>query len=195
MHTKHTIANTLTHTWLASLKSIQLREIWDVNVSHEEWGTFILRTAEDSTFPPPSLLIITEIAGMHDPENKAWSWESPPEASSASSLGLHCVSPQSDATHTRLERGRGSAPITEEHSPGTLHCAPTSQIPEAEREKKKIKMGSDWKHCPLWALSHALTTTKNNMYSWESEGWFQSWWARRESAALQLYYHPKLLSN
>lgn len=32
------------------------------------------------------MLIITEIAGMHDPENKAESWESPVEASPSSVL-------------------------------------------------------------------------------------------------------------
>lgn len=38
-------------------------------------------------FPSSSrLLIITEIAGMHDPENKAESWESPLDASPSSLL-------------------------------------------------------------------------------------------------------------
>lgn len=57
-----------THIWLASLKPIQLLKLRHVNVSLEERGTFILRKAEDSTcIFFLSLLIITEIAGMHDP--------------------------------------------------------------------------------------------------------------------------------
>lgn len=112
-----------------------------MNVSLEEWGTFILRKAEDSTFfPPPHLLIITEIAGMHDPENKAESWEDLLDAS-PSSLLLSIVSLPSWMPPTPgMSEVEAVAPSPEEHPFGTLTLL---QLTQLLRLRKKVKIVSD----------------------------------------------------
>lgn len=66
------------------------------------------------------LLIITEIAGMHDPENKAGSWESPLEASPSSVLlsivRLPCWMPPTPG----MSEVEVVPPPPEERSRGTL---------------------------------------------------------------------------
>lgn len=85
----------------------------------------------------PSLLIITEIAGMHDPENKAASWESPPEASPSSVLLSIVRLPSWMPPTPGMSEVEAVPPTPEEPSPGNSHSAPTSQTPEAERKKSR----------------------------------------------------------
>lgn len=93
-------------------------------------------------FPPhPRLLIITEIAGMHDPENKAESWE----RVHWKHHHLQSDSPQSNATHTRHEWGRGSAPSPRERSSGTLGTLlQRAQLLRLRNKRKTKSQNGDW---------------------------------------------------
>lgn len=90
------------------------------------------------------LLIITEIAGMHDPENKARSWESPPEDSPASFWPSTVCLPSWMPPTPGMSEVEAVPPSPEELSPGTLHYAPTSQTPEAERRERKKNQDGEW---------------------------------------------------
>lgn len=74
---------------------------------------------------------------MHDPENKAQSWESPPEASPSSVLLSVVCLPSWMPPTPGMSEVEAVPPSPEERSLGTLHSAPTSQTPEAEGKKKK----------------------------------------------------------
>lgn len=73
---------------------------------------------------------------MHDPENKAESWESPTEASPSSVwLSIVCLPSWMPPT-PGMSEVEAVPPSPVERSPGTLHSDPTSQTPEAEKKKE-----------------------------------------------------------
>lgn len=100
------------------------------------------------------LLVITEIAGMHDPENKAESWESPLEASPSSVfLSIVCLPCWLPPT-LGMSEVEAVPPSPKELSPGTLTVLQQTQLQRLRRGKKnkkiqKFKIVSDWKHCPF----------------------------------------------
>lgn len=141
------------------------------------------------------LLIITEIAGMHDPENKAESWESPLEASASSVLLSVVCLPSWMPPTPGMSEVEALPPSPEEHSPGTSTLLQQAKLPRLR--KKKVKIASDWKHCPLWALRHTSTVNwlkkEQKQHGELTIRRLRSWQAR-VSAAFQLHCYPNCLA-
>lgn len=136
------------------------------------------------------LLIITEIAGMHDPENKAESWETPLEASPSSVLLSIVCLPSWMPPTPGMSEVEAVAPSPEERSLGTLTLVQQAKL---LRLGKKVKIVSDWKHCSLWALIHTSTVnwlkTEQKQCGGQTIRWLQSSRAK-VSAAFQLHCYP-----
>lgn len=99
----------------------------------------------------PHLLIITEIAGMHDPENKAESWESPLEASPSSArLSIVCLPSWMPPT-PGMSEVEAVPPSPQERSSGTLTLLQRAQLLRLRKKikKNKVKIAIEWIRCPL----------------------------------------------
>lgn len=86
------------------------------------------------------LLIITEIAGMHDPENKAESWESPLEASPSSVLLSIVRLPSWKPPTPGISEVEAVPQSPEERSLGTLTLLHQAQL---LRLGKEVKIARD----------------------------------------------------
>lgn len=130
------------------------------------------------------LLIITEIAGMHDPENKAESWESPLEASPSPVLLSIVRLPGWMPPTPGMSEVEAVPPPPEERSPGTLTLLQRAKL--LRLREKKVKIASGCKHCPLWAPRHTKLIKKKKkqqkqhgeltirrLQSWQAKGWVQ----------------------
>lgn len=119
---------------------------------------------------------------MHDPENKAESWESPLEASPSPVLLSIVRLPGWMPPTPGMSEVEAVPPPPEERSPGTLTLLQRAKL--LRLREKKVKIASGCKHCPLWAPRHTKLIKKKEqkqhgeltirrLQSWQAKGWVQ----------------------
>lgn len=141
------------------------------------------------------LLIITEIAGMHDPENKAESWESPLEASPSSVLPSIVCLPSWMPPTPGMSEVEAVPPSPEERSRGTLTLLQRAQL----LRLRKKRQNSEWlKTLPFLSTEtyfHSKRILKKTITTWKANNQEASELASKGECSFPTPLLSKLLGN